>query len=519
MTTVAIIGVAAVVLWGGTGSGASEPGGAASAAPPVPPSTVAQEFVSAFMTGDTAKAAATTDGAAAAANTLTKIKKDMGTASFHARLGQVPTIAEGANSTTLSADVTWTLPDSTAVRYQTSIELRRADGKWLVHWAPSVLHPKLAAEQSLAYLPTSGDGALLDRAGQPIPATTGDYASTVLPGVRKAVGSLGGTPGWQVAVVDAVGAPVTVLEEKKAVATKSVTVTLDPKVQNAAQAAVDQVGQQAVVVAIQPSSGEILAVAQNAAANSGGPIALTNYFEPGSTFKIVTAAAALAGGDVTADTPVECPGSTTIGPRTIHNENDFDLGTVPLHRAFAASCNTSFGKISADLPPDALLSAARRFGIGANYTIPGLTTNTGKAFSTASVAQRVEAGIGQGDVQVTPFGMALVAATTATGRTPLPRLIRELDTQVDAQPPALSGGIFQALKPMMSEVVTGGTARELAGFGGVRGKTGTAQFGDGTHSHGWFVGYQDDLAFAVLVVDGGSSKAAVGVTASFLSGI
>ncbi|MET1071837.1 MAG: penicillin-binding transpeptidase domain-containing protein, partial [Umezawaea sp.] len=69
---------------------------------------------------------------------------------------------------------------------------------------------------------------------------------------------------------------------------------------------------------------------------------------------------------------------------------------------------------------------------------------------------------------------------------------------------------------MLREVVTGGTATALGNLGAVSGKTGTAQFGDGTHAHGWFVGYRDTMAFAVLVVDGGSSKAAVGVTATFL---
>jgi cell division protein FtsI/penicillin-binding protein 2 len=72
---------------------------------------------------------------------------------------------------------------------------------------------------------------------------------------------------------------------------------------------------------------------------------------------------------------------------------------------------------------------------------------------------------------------------------------------------------------MMREVVTAGTARALAGSGEVYGKTGTAQFGDGTRSHGWFVGYRGDLAFAVLVVDAGSSAPAVQTAARLLAAI
>jgi cell division protein FtsI/penicillin-binding protein 2 len=68
-------------------------------------------------------------------------------------------------------------------------------------------------------------------------------------------------------------------------------------------------------------------------------------------------------------------------------------------------------------------------------------------------------------------------------------------------------------------VVTDGTATALAGLGDVRGKTGTAQFGDGSHSHGWFAGYRGDLAFAVLITDSGGSGVAVQATARFLSSV
>jgi cell division protein FtsI/penicillin-binding protein 2 len=340
-----------------------------------------------------------------------------------------------------------------------------------------------------------------------------------MPGVRTAVGGLNGTPGWKVVTVDAAGAPVATLEEKAAVVTRSATLTLDKAVQDAAQAAVDGVPKQAAIVALDTTNGEVLAVAQNAAATTAGPIALGYLHEPGSTFKMVTAAAALENGGVTVDTPVECPGEATIGTRRIPNEGKFDLGTVPLRKAFAQSCNTTFGKLSADLPATALTDAALRFGIGADFTVAGLTTNTGKVPPAQDVASRVENGIGQGKVQTTPFGMALAAATVASGRTPVPQLIREIPTVTNTALPGLPTGVAQALRPMMREVVTGGTATALAPFGQVFGKTGTAQFGDGTGSHGWFVGYRGTVAFAVLVVDGGSSKAAVAVTGTFLGAL
>ncbi|GGP84686.1 penicillin-binding transpeptidase domain-containing protein [Saccharothrix coeruleofusca] len=508
LATVSIVGAGVALVW--PDSGATAPTRSAVK----PPGSVASEFVSAIATGDAAGAAGLTDAAQAAAEAITRTRAGMAQSRFHARLGQVPPIADGANEVALDADVTWTLPGGAPLEYRTKVVLRLAGEQWKVRWTPAVLHPALGEGQSLAYTSTPGDGALLDRDGNPVPP---GFAPVVMNSVTTAAGDLTGTPGWQVAAVDAAGTPVTVLQEQKAQVGRTVTVTLDPAKQRAAQAAVDQVGEQAVVVALQPSTGEVLAVAQNAAASGQGPIALTNYFEPGSTFKVVTAAAAISGGTANADTPVDCPGKATIGTRQITNEDQFALGTVPLHRAFAASCNTSFSKLAADLPADALPRAAAMFGLTADYRIAGITTNTGKVPPAESIPERVENGIGQGVVQTTPFGMALLAATVAKGSTPVPRLIREIETTGGATS-ALPGGVATALRSMMGEVVTSGTARQLARFGGVRGKTGTAQFGDGSGAHGWFVGYQVDLAFAVLVVNGGSSKAAVAVTANFLSG-
>ncbi|GAA3857342.1 hypothetical protein GCM10022243_23530 [Saccharothrix violaceirubra] len=508
-----VLAVAAVVagvieIWPGTPAGKP-----ASPGTKVPPAAVAQEFVTALATDQFAQAAGTTDAPDTAREALTLLRRNMVDARYHARLGAAPTTAADATTATIDAEVTWTLVGGALFKYPLRVELRRADERWRVHWASTVIHPELAEHQSLAYHLVSGDGALHGRDGkdpQGLPAGLRDAAT-------KAVGSLDGKVGFQVTAVDGAGAAGKVFLDQKAEPGQVATITIDPAIQSAAQQAVDSVPQDGALVAIQPSTGEILAIAQHGSGGAQSPVALTDRYEPGSTFKIVTAAAALNAGAVTTTTPVACPGTDTIGTRTISNEDKFDLGTVPLRRAFAASCNTSFAKLAADLPADALPDAASWFGLTSDYTIPGLTTNTGKIPSSPSVPERVESGIGQGRVQVTPFGMALVAATVANGSTPTPRLVRELPAEGGrATPPP--AGVVAALRTMMGDVVTGGTARELAPYGNVRGKTGTAQFGDGTHSHGWFVGYQNDLAFAVLVVDGGSSKAAVAVTSRFLGG-
>ena len=506
---VAVIVAGVLVLWSG-----DEPV-AKNRPERVAPGVVAQQFFTAMTSGQAGQAAAVTDAADVAGAVIARTRQGMPGATFRAQLGRLPQVAEGTTTAEVDADVTWTLPGGVPLKYATKVGLRLVDDQWRVHWTPSVLHPQLTEGQSLAYTTTPADGALLDRTGRPVPP---DFAPVVMGSVRQAVGTLTGTPGWQVAVVDQAGAVVTVLQEQKAQVAPSMTVTLDPKAQAAAQAAVDQAGdREAMLVAIQPSTGEILAVAQNSAAGHD-PLALYGHYEPGSTFKVVTATAALTGGLATADTPVACPGKATIGTRQITNDDSFELGTVPLRRAFAASCNTSFSQLAATMPATALPRAASYFGLTSDFTVAGITTNTGKIPPAESVPARVEAGIGQGEMQVTPFGMALVAATVANGRTPVPRLIREIPTEGQA-PAALPGGVANALRSMMGEVVTGGTARELAGYGAVRGKTGTAQFGDGTRSHGWFMGYRGDLAFAVLVVNGGSSKVAVAATGTFLGAL
>ncbi|MCS7484704.1 penicillin-binding transpeptidase domain-containing protein [Umezawaea endophytica] len=523
LTAAVVIGVGGAVVWAGAGPDPGRSPGSKVGWDPEAgsPGTVAQAFLTAFAAGDTTAAAKTTDAEQVAAPALARSKTGMTPAStFQARLGAVPPTTPDAAEAKITADVTWTLPGGSPWSYQTVLDLKRDGKQWRVHWTPALVHPQLTEGQALAFLPQSGDGALLDRDGGPVPKDTGAYAAAIMPGVRTAVGGLAGTPGWKVAAFTPSNEPAATLHEKAAVVTRSATLTLDKAVQDSAQAAVDGVPQQAAIVALDTTSGEVLAVAQNAVATATGPVALAYLHEPGSTFKMITAAAALENGGVTIDTPVECPGEATIGTRRIPNDGRFDLGTVPLRTAFAQSCNTTFGKLAADLPPTALTDAALRFGIGADFTVAGLTTNTGKVPAAQDVASRVENGIGQGRVQTTPFGMALAAATVANGgTTPTPILIREIPTVTAKAPTGLPAGVAQALRPMMREVVTGGTATALAPFGQVFGKTGTAQFGDGTGSHGWFVGYRGTTAFAVLVVDAGSSKAAVGVTAAFLGAL
>jgi cell division protein FtsI/penicillin-binding protein 2 len=324
------------------------------------------------------------------------------------------------------------------------------------------------------------------------------------------------TAGWSVELVDDKGQPTDELASTPPRDAAPIRTTLDTRLQLLAQQAVATEPRPAVLVAISPSTGGILAAAQNGAANAQGPIAFSGAYPPGSTFKTITTAAALQAGLATPDTPEQCPGSVTIENRTIPNEDEFDLGTVPLSTAFAQSCNTTMAALADRLPADALPNMARLFGIGVDFVIPGLTTITGSVPNADTPAQRVENGIGQGTVTVSPFGLAVAEASLGHGSTITPTLVVGESTTSNTPSAAIAPTVVDSLRTMMTQTVSEGTATALRDVPGLGGKTGTAEFGDNTHSHGWFAGIAGDIAFATLVVGGDTSAPAISVSGDFL---
>lgn len=360
-------------------------------------------------------------------------------------------------------------------------------------------------------------GVIVTPQAEMLPTNDG-FAPAVISEVKKAVeDELDGEAGWRVVSVNKNSADVDVLTEVVPKPAPSINLTLDRLVQDAAQRAVDDQWRKAMLVVIKPSTGEILAVAQNAAADADGPAATTGLYPPGSTFKIVTAGAAIDNKLAGPDTMVACPGQIDIGDRTIPNYDKFDLGVVPMTEAFANSCNTTFAELASRMSPTALTVAASEYGIGPDYTVEGLTTVTGMVPATVDIAERTEDGFGQGKVLVTPFGMALAAATVAAGKTPTPRLIAGAETVESGENPPVNPVTLDGLRSMMRQVVTNGTARDIDGLGEVYGKTGEAEFQGG--SHAWFTGYRGDLAFAGLIVGGGSSTYAVRMVRHMLEGL
>ncbi|WP_245159981.1 penicillin-binding transpeptidase domain-containing protein [Blastococcus sp. CT_GayMR19] len=336
---------------------------------------------------------------------------------------------------------------------------------------------------------------------------------------------LSGTPGFTVSVVSTDAATGDEGLEIDSVAPEPGTplqTPLVPAVQNAADAAAAAQTLPTHVVVVRPGTGELLAVSSNEPADAGN--ALAGQFPPGSAMKTITATALLSAGTLTPDSPVACPGTTSVEGREFENQDQFDLGTVPFTEALAQSCNTTFIQQGLELPDGALAEAAASYGVGIEWKLP-VDVFSGSVPSDSTGTTKAANAIGQGQVLMSPAAMAVVAAGIAGGTPVAP--IEIAGTEPSAELPAgPSPAVLDALRPMMRQVVLAGTATQLADHGEVFGKTGTAEYGSNTppDAHGWFMGYQvggpaGDVAFAVLVEGGQSSSVAVGVADAFLGAL
>lgn len=312
-----------------------------------------------------------------------------------------------------------------------------------------------------------------------------------------------GTPGIEVVLSGDDPPDEPVLFADEAVPGDPVTVALDVRVQRAADAAVEGTGFPTGLAVVRPSDGHVLALANSSEARFD--VARSGRVPPGSTFKVVTTQALLDDTDLAPSTPVDCPAEVTVGGRTISNAESQRLGTVPFRTAFVNSCNTAFVQLSQDLSDTSLQRAAARFGIGGQWDL-GLDAFAGQVPVTGDAVDLAATAIGQGRTLVSPLAMAGVAATVAHGGFPGLSLVLEPAPDGGADlPEPLPGSRATLLQELTRGVVTAGTGTALADAPGgpVHGKTGTAEFSaDGElRTHAWFVGFQGDMAFAVVVTD------------------
>jgi cell division protein FtsI/penicillin-binding protein 2 len=305
---------------------------------------------------------------------------------------------------------------------------------------------------------------------------------------------LAGTPTRRVVIRSRSGAPVATLLSRPGRKGRELRTTLDREVQAAAESALGATAQKSALVAVQPSTGDVLAVA-NRPTDAAYDRAIDGRYAPGSTFKVVTTAALLRAGLKTTDT-VDCPKTITVSGKAFKNFEGEAAGAVPFARDFAQSCNTAFVSLAKRLAPDALTRIARDFGLG--------RTGASQVPAGRDAVQRAATMIGQDRIVASPLAMAGVAATVADGRWRAPRLVA---TDKHQTGPTLDQGELSTLRTLMRSVVTSGTGTALAAVPGeVAGKSGTAEYGGGDPppTHAWFIAFRGDLAVAVLVENGRS---------------
>ena len=334
----------------------------------------------------------------------------------------------------------------------------------------------------------------------------GDYAGlSGLQGQYDAV--LGGTPGVQVTSSDKPDVP---LFEKAAVDGAPMTLTLDPKTQTAAESALAGSGKvHSSLVAVDVKTGELLAVAD--APTGGSNLALQGRYQPGSTLKVATTYALLSH-RLSPSKVVPCPKSVVVDGRTVVNYEGESLGPVPFSVDFAHSCNTAFTQLAATMGDSDVHDAAAALGVGAGWDKHlGIAGTFGGSVPVANGGtDRAATAFGQGRTEASPASLAVMAASVARGSYIEPALIRSPAVPgADRTPKLLDAKVAGQLRDLMRLVVTKGTAtvpmRGVTG-GPVYGKTGTAEHGTNTPpaTRAWFVGWQGDVAFAVLVDEGRS---------------
>jgi penicillin-binding protein A len=332
----------------------------------------------------------------------------------------------------------------------------------------------------------------------------------------------------------------------KAPSGASLELTINPKAQQAADEALGN--QRGAVVAMDPTTGAILAMVSHPQYD---PTALSshnlkevtaawkdlttdrtrpadnraingNLYPPGSTFKLVTAAAALSSGKYTEQSQIpgpatlDLPGTPTDLPTADHQPCGPGNKTSLAH-ALEISCNSAFGWLGLDLGGDALREQAAKFGFGDALRVP-LRVEPSKVPAQLNKPQAAQSAIGQYDVRVTPLQMAMISAGIANKGTVMrPYLVKDTrnadleiidETQPQQLSQAISPEVAAALTRMMVTVVNSGTgtAAKIPGIE-VAGKTGTAENEKGKPPHAWFTAFapanDPKIAIAVVVEDGG----------------
>ncbi len=507
----AVAVAAALFLSGVVGSGrAAAPGFHPSAtAPAAAARQTAEAFLAAWQDAHIREAASYTDHPAAAAAALTSYDRGLHLRGLH--LAVQGATAQGVVTFAVAATVG--LPSSTDAvtatwSYASHLVAYPKHGGWWVRWNPVLVAPNLTAAEKIASLPVApGADEIVDADGDNLANSSDPGIDNIAAALQSSAPTGQGIPGIEVELVAPGNKPIasTALVLKHPVATSVVKTTIDPTVESAAESAVQAYPDSSMVV-IQPSTGDILAVANNDGFND---FALTARVAPGSTNKIITSTALFTTGLVSSPSQsVACPLQLVINGDTFTNDQGIsEPAGTPFLTDFAASCNNAFAQWYTSIGAQTLAQTAQKYyglnqtwniGIGAGgpyYSIPTAAYN-------GELAQEL---FGQGELEASPLAMASVAATVDTGLFKQPIVVPG-QAQLSATP--LPGSVREYLWQMMRAVTqTGGTAAGV--FDGVSsavyGKTGTADVGGQQQPNSWMVVFDPTLNVAIgcLVLDAG----------------
>ncbi|MFE7188375.1 penicillin-binding transpeptidase domain-containing protein [Kitasatospora sp. NPDC057541] len=517
----------------------------------------AKDFLEAWAAGDLAKAAALTDDPAAATTALSAFRDQVKPSGLTLAPAGPATPAAFASATGTPSPARTTAPatapatpgDPTAtdsasptasaaptgvlMGFKARAEFEGTNRVWdyngflgvvkmsddtpAVHWAPSVIHPHLGAGETISVQPLPPlAGNVVDRNNKALnsPSIT-PLVATVQAKVAKLLAdqnkdqSDNGTGVVITNAADQNSTPdrlFTIVDPKPP---KPFKLTIDANLQAAAEKAMtDLGGKKGSIVAIEPSTGQVLAFAN--APVTGLNRAFQGQLAPGSTLKILTSTALLEAG-VNPDTPVPCP-TLSSNPKKIPNSFPDAYPNNTLQQDFMISCNTAFiDQGLTSLKPGALTTTAKDvYGIGLNWQtgLPSFDAVVPDA-GTNKDEQAMQS-IGQGKVQMNPLAIASITATVQSGSFKQPILVAELPQQKAARD--MTPDVAGKLRQMMAATATGGTAQGvMAGISDNAGaKTGSAEATGIATTNSWFTAYRGNLAVAAEVEGGGHGVDAAG---------
>lgn len=326
--------------------------------------------------------------------------------------------------------------------------------------------------------------------------------------------TLRGTAGQKRIEVNATGRVMRELDREEGTPGRDLRLTIDAGAQNFARVRLGT--ESASVVVIDVTDGDIVVIASAPSfdpnlfvrgisqrdysvltENERRPLAnkaVQGAYPPGSTFKMVTALAALASGAADVDTTVFCPGFLKFGDRRFNCWKRGGHGTMRLESALEESCDVYFYEVTQRAGIDLVAETGRRFGLGMRHELPMSAINAGtmpdKAWKRETYAEEwrvgdtINAAIGQGYVLTSPLQLAVMTARLATGRAVVPRLVRMIGTEevpvAPQEPVAVSPAALDVVRNGMYRVVNAdrGTAKSSQIVDPtmiMAGKTGTSQ--------------------------------------------